>query len=519
MRGGRTRLAAALLLSCALSALALAEDDGAFRCDNGKQIPTSFVGDDFCDCGNDEADTGACPDTLYTCPNRPHLSTQVFSSRVNDGLCDCCDGSDEWRRPTLCPNTCLDLATRHLKVFERGARRKEELAKEGREASVRRKQQLESARAELQAAEPTLKALQVAKHAAEAQEARRRADREARIAAGEINHVLRLSELTSPMLQQAIARLALAKGVAGVDKLHDYLMTAEATSGLMGEVDSADLLELAMDARDTTPDTTPAEGSDGAETQTCAADGACGSPFESALIEMLPLASLSQETLRLLLSGLNELTGQTRLLAQVTQSLLAGSGPGIDAAEVAAALELLEDFSDAEADAARAALDAAAAVPVVALKTVRETEPVLALEPMFGAAHEWAHLQGQCFELSSELSVGKFAFKLCPFGAFTQDTHKLGNFEGWLPMPEGVVAAAQKREQLIYEQQVMSFGGGDQCDGTPRRAAVYFECAEDNALVSVSEPSPCVYSAWFRTPSACDVIELQRRQAALTRPA
>ena len=74
-------------------------------------------------------------------------------------------------------------------------------------------------------------------------------------------------------------------------------------------------------------------------------------------------------------------------------------------------------------------------------------------------------------------------------------------------------------EQLIYEAQVMGFGGGDSCDGTPRRAAVYFECAADNALVSVSEPSPCVYSAWFATPSACDPLELRRRQAALTTPA
>ena len=206
-----------LLLSCALSALA--EDAATFRCDNGKQIPRAFVGDDFCDCGSDEADTGACPDTLYTCPNLPHKSAQVFSSRVNDGLCDCCDGSDEWQRPTLCPNTCLDLATAHLKVFERGVKRKDELAKEAREASVRRKQQLESARAELLAAEPTLQALQAAQEAAEAQEARRRADRTGRIAAGEIDHVLRLAELTPPMLQQAIARLALAKGVAGVDKV------------------------------------------------------------------------------------------------------------------------------------------------------------------------------------------------------------------------------------------------------------------------------------------------------------
>ena len=86
-------------------------------------------------------------------------------------------------------------------------------------------------------------------------------------------------------------------------------------------------------------------------------------------------------------------------------------------------------------------------------------------------------------------------------------------------MPEGVVEAARTRgEQLIHEAQVMGFGGGDACDGTPRRAAVYFECAADNALVSVSEPSPCVYSAWFATPSACDALELRRRQAALTTP-
>ena len=47
---------------------------------------------------------------------------------------------------------------------------------------------------------------------------------------------------------------------------------------------------------------------------------------------------------------------------------------------------------------------------------VRETEPVLALEPAFGAEYEWAQLHGQCFELKSELSVGTFTFKLCPFG-------------------------------------------------------------------------------------------------------
>ena len=48
---------------------------------------------------------------------------------------------------------------------------------------------------------------------------------------------------------------------------------------------------------------------------------------------------------------------------------------------------------------------------------------------------------------------------------------KLGSFEGWVPMPDGVAAGARQREQLIYEEHVMSFGGGDGCDGTPRRCA------------------------------------------------
>lgn len=61
----------------------------------------------------------------------------------------------------------------------------------------------------------------------------------------------------------------------------------------------------------------------------------------------------------------------------------------------------------------------------------------------------------------------------------------------------------------------MAFEGGDKCDATPRRARVYFECAEEDALVSVGEPAPCYYEAWFATPSACSLDELRSRHVAL----
>ena len=524
MEVSATRRAAVALL------LVVAVDGQAdFTCDGGsKTIPRSFVSDDYCDCadGSDEETTGACPDKLFTCPNRPSRPSQIFVSRVNDGICDCCDGSDEWRRPTLCADSCLDSARASLAVFERACKRKDELSREGMEAAARRKQRLEQAHAELQAAEPTKQALEAAKVAAEMQESAKRADRERRIADGEISRALRLERLTSPMLAQALARLALAQGVPGVDKLHDFLSGHEATSALMGDVDSADLLELAMDARDTDTSEAAADGatqqsSSGAgagagdgETRTCAAHEACG--FERPLIELLPLGTLAEPTLRALLSGFNELTSQTGLLARVSQELLSGAGEQLDGAAVAAALELLDEFRDADADAARAAHAAHAASSDAARKAIGDETPAARLEAAFGPAHEWAHLHGRCFELKTDLAVGKFTFKLCPFGRFTQDSNLLGTYEGWAPMPNGVADEARKRDQLIFEREVMAFGGGDPCDGTPRRALVYFECGEHDALLSVVEPATCVYAAWFATPSACDAEELRRRHEALT---
>ena len=507
------------------AALLLAAAQADFTCDGGKtKIPRSFVSDDYCDCadGSDEETTGACPDKLFTCPNKPHRPSQIFVSRVNDGICDCCDGSDEWRRPTLCTNSCLDSARASLAVFERACKRKDELSREGLAAAARRKQRLEQAHDELQAAEPTKQALEAAKVAAEMQESARRADRERRIADGEIGRALRLERLTSPMLTQAIARLALAQGVPGVDKLHDFLSGHEATSALMGDVDSADLLELAMDARDSSEAAeasgagagTTQQSDAGGEARTCAAHEACG--FERPLIELLPLGELGEPTLRALLSGFNELTGQTSLLARVSQALLSGAGEQLDGAAVATALEQLEEFRDADADAARAAHAAHIASSDAARKAIGDETPVAQIEHAFGAAHEWAHLHGRCFELKTDLAVGKFTFKLCPFGRFTQDSILLGTYEGWGAMPDGVVDEARSREKLIYEQEVMAFGDGDPCDGTPRRALVYFECGEHDALVSVVEPATCVYAAWFSTPSACDSEELRRRQEALT---
>jgi hypothetical protein len=50
----------------------------------------------------------------FSCKNRPFGSKTILSSLVNDGICDCCDGSDEWQYPDLCKNRCGDVIEKKI---------------------------------------------------------------------------------------------------------------------------------------------------------------------------------------------------------------------------------------------------------------------------------------------------------------------------------------------------------------------------------------------------------------------
>ncbi|XP_055708069.1 uncharacterized protein LOC129804605 [Phlebotomus papatasi] len=97
----------------------LPSERGTFRCiSSGQEISFGKVNDDYCDCvsdGSDEPSTNACSRGIFYCETpQVHVSGKTYnrvipSSRINDGVCDCCDGSDEWlptRRRQPCPTTC-----------------------------------------------------------------------------------------------------------------------------------------------------------------------------------------------------------------------------------------------------------------------------------------------------------------------------------------------------------------------------------------------------------------------------
>ena len=153
-RRRQSEVAAAAAAAAAAATAALAGPHRCLPIDGGPAValPSALVDDDYCDCadGSDEPHTSACAGVAasarFACErdpsdrplsrsggpsDSPHAPVTIAASRVHDGVCDCCDGSDEPPSANCTSERCEVLeAARSAQVAERleGIRLRDALA-------------------------------------------------------------------------------------------------------------------------------------------------------------------------------------------------------------------------------------------------------------------------------------------------------------------------------------------------------------------------------------------------------
>ncbi len=110
-----------------------------------------------------------------------------------------------------------------------------------------------------------------------------------------------------------------------------------------------------------------------------------------------------------------------------------------------------------------------------------------------GVDKEFYHLVGQCFEYQQN----EYTYKFCPFDKGSQKAKQgseitLGRWGEWSGPGDNK-----------YSQ--MKLTKGQRCwNGPDRSLTINFECGQQNAVLSTSEPSMCEYVMHFTTPALCN---------------
>jgi hypothetical protein len=123
---------------------AINTEASTFTCfDQSRTIPLIHFNDNYHDCPDfsDEPSTSDGPSTSFYCHNNGSIPREIPRWSVGDGICDCCDGSDELFAslvtcPMTCPNTEKDrqkVLSRLLGVYKSGLRKRESMLRAGEE--------------------------------------------------------------------------------------------------------------------------------------------------------------------------------------------------------------------------------------------------------------------------------------------------------------------------------------------------------------------------------------------------
>jgi len=448
----------------------------SFVCrDGSKTVPGSYVNDDYCDCetdGSDEPGTSACVRGHFFCPNRGYKSVTISSSRVHDGFCDCCDGSDE-DGLIVCTNTCeaqgkiaKQGVLKHVEDMEKGAAIRDEWIKEAEQTKLKQNDELKRLEQQSSELNSQITAAQMKVDEEEEKEKQERERREAEIKANE----------TIPI------------------PVPTEVPTEAPTEASPSPTDVPTPVDTPNANNDAAPTTTP----DQASSFPYPAEYAAPSSQQSSSSEQT-ISPPSSPDSSMQESEDNEEGGMAFPYPEeyAPKSPQAPSMQDDDVDDEENKEKEKEKEKDTYvSEAASRARDELNSLRSDKLKLEKQLEDIRALQAHdYGQDSEYLKLQGQCFQHT----LRQYTYEFCPYDRADQkegsSSTSLGRWKGW---------------DNSAPVSTMLFTEGQRCwQGPARSLSVQVECGVSNSILSVEEPNKCVYEMKFTSPAACSRAHAQ----------
>lgn len=469
---------------------------GQFTCVfSGQSIPASYVNDNYCDCpdGSDEPGTSACSslratggmpqDFVFQCDAATtlgiHHRVHFHHSRVDDGICDCCDGSDERRSGATCVDRCAEDAAKAAKEEEeretrrqQGLKVKAEMILQAANKKKEHLQAMEEAKAQLPAVESELTAAEETKKVAEEKET---AEREF-IKANSLQEKEKW-EAEQKAKAEASAAASAASGSSSSGSGSEEAPAIQCRSWRQTKDCKGTGVRESENDRD------------------CLITMASGT---SGFCECFDVAK-GEEVLHPFDCGHKQLRCADVCKHGPENDLAFAADPSIVPDAPKAPEFKLDDGSSFTLPEARDARDKVAEIMQKKL-TLENKIKDNTDDKDYGEDSVFLSLVGSCFDKDA----GHYTYTFCPFEEMRQVAKSGGNtgMGRWKSWGEQTYSSWAKNKNDFTRQM---YDGGQHCWGGPSRSTeVHIICGPDNLLVSVDEPSMCTYKAVFQTPAACE---------------
>uniref|UniRef100_A0A7S2WK79 Glucosidase 2 subunit beta n=1 Tax=Rhizochromulina marina TaxID=1034831 RepID=A0A7S2WK79_9STRA len=400
---------------------------------------------------------------------------------VGDGICDCCDGSDEaWNDRVQCSNECERMAEEARRAdqerqaqLQMGYERFRSYCDIGTRQYEAEFAEMHETRTALERVATEVAELERRKAELSTQQEKER-DQRKKDADTVWKQALALPQLNVEQKSTVLLTATIEASDTGMETLMGYL-TTHFPSELTDSVDDVEVFSLAAEVSEIlNPTDEVVVDPAGEATKAPPPSARTVDTVLAELRQALPLES-APDMDHMVIELLTDLKQFSRG-AELSLGMRGETGHGLDFEALANPNSwTLDELAHVEEDLSeRQRRQRELENNKQKLDTLEGTD--------FGLLKEYFVLNGKCFESH----VSGFKYSICPFGDAKQDHTSLGKFTTW------------------KDTNVMLFDNGAKCWNGPKRSLqVTFTCGAEDKILSVEEPETCVYAASFLSPAAC----------------